>query len=255
MLAAGIYLILQGNYRTVGFVLIREDFSIPWLSLHLYLLVRALRVRTRLSVFWAALFFVLAAATWHAMGFMLTIEAAVILFWFLRSGQNPLAHENAWVFPITIVLGSLLVPVLLAKGFLFSLPVLFVLALWSAAQMEKREGTSTRWVRLSAPITLIALVAASFGLSWLTGGGRADYSHVFELMSSKLAHLGQLPQDPTNLSFDTRLLCRAPSPRRTGPTSMGPLEHPSWYSWCASSGVRAGGSGEPEIRGSCAWWL
>jgi hypothetical protein len=43
--AAVLYAILPANYRTIGFILIREDGSLPFFALHLWLLVRALRIR------------------------------------------------------------------------------------------------------------------------------------------------------------------------------------------------------------------
>jgi len=208
--AALVFLVLQANYRTIGFLLIREDFSLPWLALHLYFLARAVRLGTRAAVFWAAFFFVLAASTWHAMAFVLTIEAMVVLAWSLRTGENPMRHGAAWVFPATVAAGSLVVPVLLAKAFLLGLPMLVVLALWFAAAAERRSASSSPMLRLVAPAALVLLVGLATGLGKLTGFGRSDYSHVLEVMTAKVANLGQLPQDPGSLTFDARLLWQGP---------------------------------------------
>ena len=204
-LAAAVYLLLLANFRTIGFILIREDFSLPWFSLHLYLFARALRVRTGLSIALAAAALVLAAGTWHAMGFMLTIEAVVVLGWYLRSGENPLAAPRAWWALVVIAAGAAIVPVLRAKGFLFSLPVLVLVGLWVAALLE-RGGRLAGWrARLAAPVTVVALLVVTSLL-----GARGDYAHVIELMSAKLSHAGELPADPGALSFDTRLLWQGP---------------------------------------------
>src|SRR4051812_22603394 len=49
--AAALFVVMVANYRTVGFILIREDFLLPWLALHLWLLARAARVKS--VVAWA----------------------------------------------------------------------------------------------------------------------------------------------------------------------------------------------------------
>jgi hypothetical protein len=210
VLAACAYLTLQGNFRTLGFVLIREDFSIPWLALHLYFFARCLRLGSKASIAWAALFFVLAVSTWHAMGFMLTIEAAVVLGWYLRSGQNPMAHKNAWVMPAIACLGCIIVPVLWSKGFLFSLPMLIMASLWISALCERKEIGPARLRRLSAPIAVLVFALGIPFIAGLMGIATSDYSHVFELLTAKVTHMGQLPQDPAELSFDTRMLWQGP---------------------------------------------
>ena len=44
--AAAFYTVIPANYRTLGFILIREDFALPWFALHAYLLARAIRCRS-----------------------------------------------------------------------------------------------------------------------------------------------------------------------------------------------------------------
>ena len=206
VLAGSIYLLLLGNYRTIGFIFIREDFSLPWLALHLYLFARALRVRTRFAILSTALALILAASSWHAMGFMLAMEAIVVLGWYLRSGENPMAHRHAWMGLALIAFGSLVIPVLRAKGFLVSLPVLVAACLWMAGRLEGSGRINSARARLAAPVLLVVLLL----VTRLVAGGQGDYSHVIELMTSKIAHAGVLPADPSDLSFDARLLWQGP---------------------------------------------
>ena len=206
VLAGSIYLLLLGNYRTIGFIFIREDFSLPWLALHLYLFARALRVRTRFAILATALTLVLAASTWHAMGFMLSIEAIVLLGWYLRSGDNPMAHRDAWMGLTLIALGSLVIPVLRAKGFLVSFPVLVAACLWIAGRLEGSGRMSSTRARFAVPVLLVVLLL----VTRLVAGGQSDYSHVIELMASKVRYTGKLPADPSVLSFDSRLLWQGP---------------------------------------------
>lgn len=208
--AAGLWMALAGNYRTIGFVLIREDFALPFLALHLWGLARAWRLRTPASMALCGAALVLAAATWHAMGFFLTIEAAAILAWFLRTGDNPLAVRRAWVLPAVVAAGSLVVPVLFAKGFLLSLPMLVMAALGLAAVVARRGGAGARTPRVAAVVALLLLVPVGAALGPRLFPGAGDYAHVFELLRAKLTHLGRLPDDPAQLSFDARLLWQGP---------------------------------------------
>lgn len=208
--AAAIYLVILGNYRTIGFILIREDFSIPWFSLHLWLLARSVRVRTATCIGLAGLTLVLAAASWHAMGFMIAIEGGCLFAWFLRSGQNPLAARRAWVGVLVLVAGSLLVPVLRSKLFVLSLPMVIGYTLLLTGFLSRRPGWEGARIRIAGLVLLPVLLGVTAGLSHLLGGGLGDYSHVFELVFAKLRHMGELPADLNELSFDARLLWQSP---------------------------------------------
>ena len=207
--AVVLYAIVPANYRTIGFILIREDGSLPFFALHLWLLARAVRIRSGVSIAAAAVSLVLALATWHAMRFFVTLEAACIVAWFLRTGQNPLAARRAWIFPAILVAGALGVPVLRAKWFVLAFPLQAVAALALAATVERRValGANARsGVRLAA---LLACVAVGFGLA--RGLGTPDdFGHVLDFAWNKLRFLGTLPEDPNAISFGTRLLWQGP---------------------------------------------
>ena len=87
-LAAALYTAMPVNYRTVGWILMNEDFSVPWLALHLWLLARAVRVRTPMSIALASLPLVVAVSTWHATPFFVALEAACVFAWFQRTARN-----------------------------------------------------------------------------------------------------------------------------------------------------------------------
>ena len=208
ILATALSVILVGNYRTIGFILIREDFSLPWFSIHLYLLARAFRVRTKLSFVLLALTLVMAVSTWHAMGFFIAIEVACIFLWFLRTGQNPMSASGAWLIPFCIALFSLIIPVLFSKGFILSVPMLMLYCMLAVAVLAKKLSAAK--VRMLAAGLLAILFIASPLVAGFLNIGVQDYSHVFELMSAKIRFLGKLPQDPTKISFDSRLLWQGP---------------------------------------------
>ncbi len=204
VLAAVLYSAMPANYRTVGWILMNEDFSVPWFALHLWLLARAARVRTPVSILLASIPLGVAVSTWHAMSFFISLEAVCVFAWFLRTGRNPLAARGAWILPVTLLAFSVGVPVLRSTVFALSLPMQVVLALWAAAIWK---GTGARFVAL---VAWAFALAASISWSRLSGGGIGEYGHVFALMWEKVSHLGRLPEDPGALPVEVRLMWQGP---------------------------------------------
>jgi len=204
--AGVVYVATAGSYRTLGIILIREDLSLPLFSLHLYLLARALRVKSVGAIAAAALTMVAALATWHAMSFVFTIEVACIFAWFLRTGENPMRTKGSWIVLVVLAAGGLLIPVLLSKWLLFSLPVqmLCVMATMPLLQRRLGSGDLRRAAIALASLALIVGVCAGFK-SWLAPGS-GDYSHVVEMMIAKVRYLGVRPADPSELSYGARLI-------------------------------------------------
>lgn len=208
--AALLFALLPASYRTVGITLLREDFALPWFALHLGLLAIAARRRTVAAYAACGLALLLALSTWHAMGFVVAMEGAVLLMWYLRSGRNPLAAPRAWLVPAIAAGGSLLVPVLRAKLAIVSLPMQFAAGLLVAAWIDSRAG-ARRWPgRVAAVAGFAATAALAALLSHALGGGSGDYSHVGRLLLAKVRFLGELPADPRQLDFEARLLWQGP---------------------------------------------
>jgi hypothetical protein len=218
--AALLFALLPSNFRTIGFVLIREDFALPWFLLHLGLLARAARLRTTTSFALCGVALLAALATWHAMGFVVALEAAVVLAWFLRSGENALAAPRAWLVPAIVAAGSFLVPALRVKIAVLSLPMQVAIGLLVAAAAARREraanpsqassGVASLRARAIGLLGVGAAAGAAALASRLFGGGIGDYSHVLRLMVAKVVHVGQLPADPRELDFEARLLWQGP---------------------------------------------
>jgi hypothetical protein len=194
--------LLPVGYRTIGFVLMREDLSLPLFALHLFLLARAARLRSATAFALAGLALGAALATWHAMTFVVALEAACFLAWLLWTGESPFAERRALWVPALVALFALAVPALRARDALLSLPLQLAAALIVPAL--------TGWTRPFARRALVVLGtwALLLGASRLVSG--ADLSHVWEVMGAKLAHLGRLPADPAALSFEARMLWQGP---------------------------------------------
>ena len=203
--AAVLYAFIIANYRTIGFILIREDVGLPLFAMHLWLLARALRLGTVGAIAAAAIALVLALATWHANRMVVTIEAACIFAWYLRTAQNPLSATKAWLFAAILVLSSLIVPVLWRTRMALSFPTVMAVALVAASIVERRRG---RGAIHPALVVLISL-AITFAFAKLLQG-EGDYGHVLDLIMAKLAHGGVKPDDPSALSHGARLLWQGP---------------------------------------------
>jgi hypothetical protein len=211
VIATALFTLTPGAYRTIGFVLMNEDTSLPLYTAHLALAARALRVRTVAAAAWAAGAGVLAAATWHATTFLLVVQLACVLAWAAWSGRSLLPPRAALAFVATLSLASLLVPALRAKGFAFGLPVQLSLAIAAGAWLRARRPSLTPTTRLLIGAgAAIVLAGAGLLCSRALHVADGDFSHVFALLLAKLRHVGVYPQDPAVLSFDARIMWQGP---------------------------------------------
>lgn len=205
LLAALLALLLPAAWRTMGFVVMNEDLAVPLFALHLGLLARAVRVQSAASIALAALALGGALATWHAMGFFAAAEAACALVWFASTRENVLAARRAWVFVAVVAAFACLVPVLRATAFLGSFACAALAALASAAAWRRHRGP-----RFELAIAAAVLVGSLAIARVVAADGIGEHAHVVELALAKLAHLGERPADPNELSFDVRLMWQGP---------------------------------------------
>jgi hypothetical protein len=204
LFAAALWAATPAAYRTVGFLLVREDLSFPLLAASLWAAARAVRAPRPSRFALAGIAMAAALATWHAMGFFTAIGAGAAFGVFLRTGRNPFALPGAawsftaipllWAVPATRTLAVFLGP---------TAALLFGLA--AAAALGRLRPSSSR---CAAALTAVAVAALVALLGALAGDG--EYAHVHEVLWAKLVHFGRLPADPAALSFDARLLWQGP---------------------------------------------
>jgi hypothetical protein len=206
LLALLLHACMPANYRTLGFVLVREDLSFPLFALHLAVLARAVARRSARLYLASGLHLGAALATWHALGFFAALEIGVLHLWFLASDRNPFEERAAWPVLIGPVLAGTLVPALASAGFAFGAPMLLAYALLAVGLVRRRRALSK-----AASVALAALVLGlSLALVAALAPGRSGYAHVWDLLAAKLVHLGRLPADPGAIPFDARLLWQGP---------------------------------------------
>lgn len=204
LFAAALWCLLPANYRTIGFVLVREDLAFPLLALALWLCARALRRGAARDFAGAGALLAAALATWHATGFFLALAAAAAWLVFALRGRNPLgAPSAAWIAP-PLLLGCSLVPVLRATTAILGPAVLLGAGLWVAGRIAP---VGRRALSLAVALGILAL---GLGARALLAERLDDYAHVHELLLAKLRFLGVPPADPRELSFDVRLLWQGP---------------------------------------------
>lgn len=197
LVGALLWTLLPANYRTMGFVLMREDLSVPLFLIHVGVGAHALRSGSRLAYAASALWLVAALATWHAASLLFSFEAALAFGWFLVRGRALASGAGPRLALAILVAGALAVPLLRTKGLLASPAMALVFGLALGACFPRRA----RLVGVAGALALGAVAARV----WPT-----DYGHVVDLLWAKLVTLGQKPVDPAALSFDTRLLWQGP---------------------------------------------
>ena len=206
LFAAALWALLPPSYRTIGFVLVREDLSFPLFALFLWLAARASRVGTRRAYALAGLALAAALATWHAMGFFLALGALCLFAHFLVTGRNAFQARHAGWAGVALPVAAI-VPATSKASVLLGPAFAAGAALWLAGVLARRAPRApARSRRLWAALAL----GIAGGCSWLLRGGSGDYAHVWDLIAAKLSRLGRLPVDPETLSFDTRLLWQGP---------------------------------------------
>lgn len=242
--SALLFALTPAAYRTIAFVLMNEDTSLPLFAAHLGCGAWALRRRTTASAVGAAVLAVLAAATWHASTLLLGLELGCVLAASAWTGLAPLTRRGALAFVSTLSLLSLLVPALRAKGFAFGLPVqlatatalMFALPLQPDGAAAHVAGR--RWRRLGVGLALaVALALGGSLLGRVLGSGHGDFGHVLQLLLAKLRFLGRFPDDPSALSFDARIMWQGPFASMTPAELLGvvgPAVLPAvlWASGC-----------------------
>jgi hypothetical protein len=200
--AAGCYALLAANYRTLGFVLMREDLALPLFALHLYLAARAVRLRRVRDGLLAGLVLGAALGSWHAMGMVVLLEALALLVLFVRRGETPLVHPSGVAALLALGLCALLIPALRAKGAILS-PALALL--WSMALVGWLRRRRPRIAWAGGAVLLGLLVALG---SWV--GTPGDLGHVAGVMWAKVGHLGVRPTDPNLIPFEARMMWQGP---------------------------------------------
>ncbi len=218
LLGAAFYAFSLGHLDRVSLYL-RENFALPLIWLHLALFLMAVRSKRKsknilLSIGSASLL-ISAFASWHVSRFYF-----LIFIIGLAVTQLPLKGKNLIgsvyfynvrraLLLITAfnIVAALLLPMLKVTNFVtdpsmmlsYGLLVCYYFLPWPARMKEKA------YYLLS-----LVILAIFFFTSYALEKAQGFYSHVEELLKSKIHFLGKLPEDPTLLSFEARVMWNGP---------------------------------------------
>lgn len=190
---------LPAAYRSLGFVMVREDLALPLFALHLALALRAARVGGPLAWGLAGLSLGSVLATWHAGGLLATALIGVVGAGVLLGLRNPLAGRGAIAGWAALAAVCLAVPALRAKAAIFDLPVLLSGLLVVLPRVAPARARLLFGGLAAATVLLRLFVLPS-----------ADMGHVGQMLIAKLVFAGVPPTDPDVLDFEARMMWQGP---------------------------------------------
>jgi hypothetical protein len=193
--AAFLYAALYPSHgRTVKNLFLREDFALPIIVFALWATVAMWRSEHRRWQVIAALLWLAALASWHLTQFVLAVGVVATVLVYLGRGETP---RRPW-FVALLLVGGVVVPVLRAKQFYLSLPMVALVALAVAV-----------WInggRRKALLVFGATLAGLVTVSWWARTSYGEYAHVYQLFLAKLRFAGVKPADPVLLPWEARVL-------------------------------------------------
>jgi len=189
---------IAGFWRIAGNYL-REEFALPSYLFAIYLFLASRRWYHPLL---SGLCFGLTLILWHLSRFSYLVFLGYIIFAYLiEKNHRDRLIINFTLMIIPISLAALLSPTLRAKLFIISLPLTLSYLLIISHHVS-------RWLKLNPLYTLPFLILAPLPI--LAAGQMGEYSHVFQLLLSKIRFLGAKPDDPNLVPYQARLIWFGP---------------------------------------------
>lgn len=204
-LAAALYAVsVPSVIRSTGLEFSRENFALPLIFLHCWLLVRGTKRRTiSFSVIPAGLLLAAAAATWDVTQLyilLLGMFAVVRLFF----GKDRYLFVRAFLPSVAfLVIAGSAVPYLREHRFLVSWGML----VWYSLAAAFVVGSLVRrWAAL-LPRVVFVVALVSLVVAVITESSYpAAYSHFARLFAAKIEHFNVKPVNPAKLSYEARIL-------------------------------------------------
>jgi len=187
---------LAAASSTLTHDVLNEDFALWFLFAQLYFFIKAWREDRLGFAALSAAFLYAAFAAWQLTQFFFLVETGLLAA-FVLFGKPDRALFRAFAALVAgAALGGATLPTLAAQGFFVSMPFLAGVAVAAAAGASLRFS----WARWPA-----FLVPLAFQHVW----GRMhqkEFSHVYKLVIAKIKWLGQMPDDPAKLGWETAVM-------------------------------------------------
>jgi len=187
--------------RSTGLEFSRENFALPLIFAHFWLLdVGRRRKRLGPSVA-AGIVLAIALATWDMTQLYLLL---LVAYWAVRCLVRRAAAEQLVHLAPTVAFGflaGLVVPYLWAHNFIVSYAMILgygLIAWWAVCKTTTLSAPAAKMMFL---VGLVALLILASGLP-----AAKRYEHFRDLLVAKLRYLNVKPEDPERLSFNARIL-------------------------------------------------
>ena len=205
---------IAGFWRIIGNYL-REEFVLPIYLFAIYAFLRAFRQIN--YAFLSGILFSLALASWHLSQFTyLVFLGYIIIYYLLFADKTELMFRILVRMTIPIIITSFLSPTLSSRLFFISIPMIITYLLILLPILAQRFKIRPQFL---LPLLLIAPLPILFL------GKIGEYSHVIQLIISKVRFLGSKPDNPNLIPIEARLIW------------FGPFSSPGPYSLLIAFGL------------------
>ncbi len=185
--------------RTTGSPFIREDFTLVFLLLSVWLILILLDKRSRpfLSLF-TGFVVVFSLSSWHFSHF---VYICMLPFFFWIAVNKPRLLKNFFIPLSVMFIAGFIVPALKTRIFFASIIMCSLYAMLAGYFLYK--PLKKTWLRA---VVIFCIFVFLVGIRNILGLYEPAYSHVFGLFFSKLRFFLQKPDNPLLLSFNARQL-------------------------------------------------
>jgi tetratricopeptide (TPR) repeat protein len=190
--------------RSVTGLFLREMFALPFVFASFVCWLYCLRKDDARVGALGAVAMTVALASWHVTHIYLSVFMAGVAVLYLLSRGRGLPVRAFAVLTVFLVAASGLLPVLRAKYYLVSPPLMLACGLWLCRRFLPLDGRGG--LRLLSAAVLAACVAAGVAVQ----RGLGVDTHVLDLMWGKLRFWGELPDDSRLLSFEAKSMWTGP---------------------------------------------
>lgn len=204
LLSAFFYALAPASFtRTCGGGFIREDFALPFIFFSFVCFIHCLHKDSLIKALGGSLLVAIALMAWHASQFyiFLFVIGFVILFFLQKHQQFP--KLSLTIFTVIMAMTSVSVPILRAKHFMLSLPLMLCYALVISIWILPRIGIHKQPAKF---LCAGLIILCCLGIGIVVQKNFGIHSHVFSVLFSKLRYLGELPADGTKLPVETKLM-------------------------------------------------
>lgn len=199
IVAALFYAVANASaFRESGWEVVHDPFTLPFILFHIYFFIKALKERKNYYALISGILLSLALVSWKISQFYFFIYVVFIAINFIFNKDEPRLYESFIYSLIPVILTAIVIPFLRDSLFLCSYPMVIAYSVFIAhffKRLNRKIKIAPRIIFFLVAILLIFILPQT-----------PRYSHVYQMLFYKIIFLGQKPQDPSLLPFETRAL-------------------------------------------------